>query len=144
MDYAKIYEDWDSLPDCKMHLPDESFWGKTLPDGNYGINNVVLSDNYRLHDIVKTQHLSEETAEKLIIHRRWNTKVYFRYDVPENATEKQSLEARKKIFDALQPLGLPGFLFSGVGYTMFEENLPLEKAFEKVSEVLSGVGVEIH
>lgn len=142
-DYSEIYEKWDSFPDCGMSLPDESFWGKALPDGNYGINNVVLSDNYRLHDIVLTRNVTEEDAEKLIVHRRWNTRVFFRYNVPEQATEEESTELRKKIWDALQPLGLPGFFFSGVGYVMFEDNLPLKEAFERVSATLAEVGISV-
>ena len=142
MDYQKIYEEWDSLPDCKMRLPDESFWGKVLPDGNYGINNMVLSDKYRWQDIVLTKSLSEEDAEKLIIYRRWKCQAFYNFDEPED--REQASEMRQMIYDALTPLGSPGFAWRGFGYVLIEEDLTQEDAFAKIAKVLSGVGIEIH
>ena len=52
MNYATVYEKWDTLPDAKISLADsdggsEGIWVKELPDGSAGLNNNPLADGYR-------------------------------------------------------------------------------------------------
>jgi hypothetical protein len=141
MDYTKVYEDWDSLPDCRMYIPGESLWGKVLPDGNYGVNNVPLSGAYRWQDIVLTKQLSEEDSEKLIVNRRWKSQVWFRYTVPEGATKEELREVRGKIYEAFLPLGHPGFYFDGVGYILIEREVSDEEIYPVIDKILADLGV---
>ena len=143
MDYKEIYKNWDTFPDCKMHITGESIWGKVLPDGTYGINNTPLSNVYQWQDIVRSKELPEDEAQNLIIHRRWKLQLHYRYEEPEGATKEESAEQRLKIYDVLKPLGDPGFWCSGVGYILFEEDLIPEEAFEIIKKPLADAGITI-
>lgn len=146
VDYKDIYDNWDSLPDCKMSLPDETFWGKKLPDGTYGINNVVLNDHYRLQDIVKSPTLpdSAEDATNLILNRRWKGMGYFYYTTPEAfQTKEEKQEFRRKLYEAIAPLGQPGFIWDGLGYLMVEGTKTGEEIWKLVKETLATVGIEL-
>ena len=142
INYDEVYEKWNELPDCGIRLPGESMWGKVLPDGNYGINNVPLSPFFRLHDIVLTKNISDEDADKLIVHRRWNGMFWYNYIVPEGLTKDEASEVRKKIYDELKPLGQPGFMWVGLGYLMCETDFPNDEIYPKILECLSKAGIE--
>jgi hypothetical protein len=142
MDYNKdIYGKWDTFPDCKMHITGEYIWGKVLPDGTYGINNDPLSEAYMWQDIVRSKELPEDEAKNLIIHRRWNTKIFFKYEEPED--KEESLAYRQKIVDMLCDFGSPGFFWKGVGYILIEEALSLEEAFKVIEKPLTEAGIKI-
>lgn len=141
MDYKEIYEEWESLPDCRVYLPDENLWGKKLPDGTYGINNAPMFGAYRLHDIVSSQDIEDEKIDKLLVHRRWNGKFNFRYNEPEDTTEEESMEMRKKIYGALEDLGLSGFLWKGLAYLLCETDHDKNYIYPIIIERLDAVGI---
>jgi hypothetical protein len=141
MDYAKIYEEWETLPDCKLHMPGEGLWGKVLPNGYYGVNNMPLHHSYRWQDIVRLRELpDEDDADKVIVHRRWKTQTYYRFTEP--AEKDQAMEMRQKLYDALKAIGHPGFVWPGLGYVLLEEEMSDMSAFEKIIEALSSTGIE--
>lgn len=142
MDYNKIYANWEDLPDCRVYLPDESLWGKKLPDNTYGINNVPMFGVYRYHDIVKSQNIVEDRVDDLLAHRRWNGMFMFSYKEPEGSTEEESIEIRQKIFEALQDVGLLGFMWKGLAYLMCETDHPRDHIYPIIIARLDAIGVE--
>lgn len=141
VDYAKIYETWDDLPNVRLCIPGESFWGKELPDGTYGVNNSLLTTAYRWQDIVRSTRLSEKDAKNLIIHRRWHTDLNFGFVVVEGS-EEENLAQRQKILDALKPLGRTSFWMDGIARIYMEKKLSDEEGLELVRKALEAVGVE--
>jgi hypothetical protein len=136
MDYTKIYGGWNSLPDCRIRLDlgdgVEHLWGKMLPDGTFGINNMPLDASYQWQDIVSSQELRNSAA---LIHRRWKCKTYFCFK--EDPKGDQTL--RQTIAETLQARGLyPGFWTTGVGYALFKEDLGEEASQKVISDALDG------
>lgn len=135
-DYREIYAQWDELPQCRIHLDlgdgGENCWGRELPDGTYALDNYPLYRAYRWQDVVRTKEI--RTPDELI-HRRWNTRIYFRFDQPEDADE-----ASRKIFEALDASDAdPGFWCRGVGYVSFEVEMTEKEAEAEVTKRLAGV-----
>ena len=143
VDFAKVYEDWDSLPDCRIRIDlygngGEHLWGKELPDGTFGINNMPWQQEYTWQDIVRSTTIRDTKA---LIHRRWKLKLSF--DVVTYGDDTR----RRAICDALPAKGLSSGFWSsdprpgGVthAYALFPEDLGLEKSREVIAAALDGV-----
>lgn len=139
LNYDTVYDTWDDLPHCKIRIctdnNGENMWGKLLPDGTYGINNMPLNDAYQWQDIVRSKNIVDEDQ---LIHRRWNRKCWFAYE--EEDTEGESSALREKIMEALSAVGChPGFWSRGVGYALFQEKLSDEECEELITKALTSI-----
>lgn len=141
LNYDVVYEKWDEYPDCRIHIDlgdgGEGMWGKKLPDGTFGISNMPLHTEYQWQDIVRTAKLRDANQ---LIHRRWNSKVYFKY-TPETE-EADNLELRKNIYNTLEAAGFnPGFWVDGVGYALIKEKLSENEGREAVTKALGAISL---
>lgn len=113
INYDEVYENWDSLPDGKISLAGEGLWVKRLPNGDVALNNNPLDENYRWQDVVRNGK---------VIHRRWNTMIWFFYepasDDGKTINEEKDKERRRAIGDAIKPIGNPNFFWAGRGYAL--------------------------
>jgi hypothetical protein len=141
LNYDVVYEQWDEYPDCRIHIDlgtgGEGMWGKKLPDGTFGISNMPLHTEYQWQDIVRTAELRDANQ---LIHRRWNSKVYFKYT--PDPEEEANMELRKSIYDTLKSAGFnPGFWVDGVGYALIKENLDENAGREAVTKALETISI---
>jgi hypothetical protein len=141
-EYREIYEKWESLPDCRIRIDlgdgGEGMWGKVLPNGLFGINNMPLHTEYQWQDIVSTSELRDKDR---LVHRRWNQKIYYKW--PEVEDQEASRAQRQKIIDLLKETGYhPGFWSKGTAYFLVEGEFDAH-AGEKAADLLSANGIEI-
>lgn len=152
MNYEQdVYASWDNLPQCRIHIDlgdgGEGCWGRELPDGTYALDNYPLHGEYRWQDVVSSRELRSPDQ---LVHRRWNTRIHFKFDQPkfdqpkENENQDEARAIRKKIFEALESDDSdPGFWCPGVGYVSFKEALTDEEAEAKVTQLLGAVGIPV-
>ena len=138
--YDTVYDQWDDLPNCRITIPGEGLWGKELPDGTYGINNMPLSETWQWQDIVRSKNLNDTDPEQLV-HRRWLHKLWFSYDEPEG--EEEALEVRGKILEALKPLGSSGFFCKGQAYLLIQEEISPDECRSNIVKALDAVGISL-
>lgn len=83
----------------------ERVWVRKIGD-LFIIDNVPLSEKYRLHDAVN--------SKGGIVHRRWTSLIRFYYKVAAPMTE-ESVQARRALCALVKTLGTPTFMFEGLG-----------------------------
>lgn len=139
LNYDKIYETWEDLLPCRIRIctdnNGENMWGKLLPDGTYGINNMPLNPAYQWQDIVRSTNIEDEDQ---LIHRRWNRKCWFAFE--EEDTKGESSAFREKIMEALTAAGCyPGFFTKGVGYALFQEKFSDDECEAVITKALAPI-----
>lgn len=141
MNYEEIFAKWDALPDCRIRIDlgdgGENLWGKVLPDGTFGINNMPLHQEYQWQDIVLTQQISSDGET---IFRRWGRKVYFTWDEPSDA-EAASAARKSLIRVAVEAGHHPGFWNTGVAYILFTAGDLDDGVYQdQIREILKSIG----
>ena len=142
----EVYEKWDDLPTGRRAMlfdedeSGESVWTKDVGDGLLGINNNPLSPFFRWQDIVRYPEGAnrgwESRENPELIHRRWNSQVFFTFDEPSLKKESEEAEAiRRRIYDAIRAVGGRGsFWLPRMGSALFET-----EDEEEARRVLAGV-----
>ena len=147
MNYDEIYERWDEFEDCRVRIPGENLWAKKLPDGNYGLNNSPLHDEYRYQDIVSSTHLPPDQAESLIVYRRWKHLLPFEWD--ESEDEEVAAPRRKKMIEAFdgkqggRMLVNASFFCREHGYFLVAGETSDARAWDRIQRRLSAIGIEV-
>lgn len=150
MDYTSIYEEWDGLPDCRIRIAlydegGERVWGKVLPDGTFGINNLPLHEEYRYQDIVVPSISLGDLVirdSKALRHRRWKQKVVYGWNEP--ADEDTGKSIRQKILDLADEQGFYASFWSpGWGSIMLQEDVTFEEATTRAASLLESLGIKI-
>lgn len=111
--YDKFYAEnvWKELKQCRIHIPGENLWGRLLPNGERILDNEPLDERWRYQDVVD--------GNLNIIHRRWNSKIWFEYEALED--EDKDIKRRGELFEAAKSVGNVNFFFRGIAYVLSEE-----------------------
>lgn len=147
MNYDEIYEEWGTFPQCKIPIDlgddiPESVWGRVINEEEdlYGIDNNPLCPELCWQDIVRGKRVGNASQ---VIHRRWNTRVWFGYD---EAKEKDDAEIqRKRIWQAGKDVdGDVSFWSPGVGIVAFKPELEGEPLADKMNKLQEAAGIELY
>jgi hypothetical protein len=118
--YEAFYADekLEALDDCRVELPGERLWGRVLPNGQIILNNEPAlgdeSGDFRVYDVVQ-----REAGKWVRVHRHYNAKILYRYEGSEH--EELDVQIRKRLSDALKPLGRPAFFWSGMAHVFIKD-----------------------
>ena len=111
----------------------ERVWVRKMPDGIFIMDNVPLSNKYRLHDAVN--------SKGGIVHRRWTSLIRFYYKVA--ATEEEDEQARLALCDLVKALGYLTFMFQGFGalHSTASTKEDVERTRNGLIEALESLGM---
>lgn len=112
MDYNRVYSEWDTLPHCRLATTGETLWGRVLPDGTFGVDNLPLNEKYRWQDIVTSKNM--DLGE--IIHRRWKHMFWISF----TPNPDDSIGERENVCNILEGVGEFSFWSDGNISLMFD------------------------
>lgn len=126
----------ERYPYCRVHIPGETFWGRSLGEGKAILCNSPLDARYQFCDVVR---LSDGDLKE-VLYRPYPTRLGFLYAF----TMENEKTLRKAIYDAVStPRNCVSFFCAGRGTILLRDPNGIVLAIEALSPIPGMIDISL-